>query len=126
MRGKLASLIKGSDAESRAARLLRSHNYKIIEQNKSYKFGELDIIAEKNGQRVFVEVKYRGSSRFGTASEFVDQKKQQRLIKAALRWIQEQDPQMLFSYRFDVIAIQDNTGRLQNINWIKNAFEGAF
>ncbi|MEQ9210508.1 MAG: YraN family protein [Pseudomonadales bacterium] len=126
MQGKLANLIKGSDAESRAAKLLRSHGFKIIEKNKSYKFGELDIIAEKNGQRLFVEVKYRGSSRFGVASEFVDKRKQQRLIKAALRWIQERDPQMLFSYRFDVIAIQDNTDQPQNISWIENAFEGTF
>jgi len=125
MQGKLANLIKGSDAESRAAKFLRSQGFKIIEKNKSYKFGELDIIAEKNTERLFVEVKYRSNNQFGSASEFVDTRKQQRLIKAALRWIQERDPQMLFSYRFDVIAIQHNSGQHQ-ISWIENAFEDIF
>lgn len=47
MKGRLANLIKRSDAENRAARLLRRKGYKIVDKNKSYKFGELDIIAEK-------------------------------------------------------------------------------
>ena len=125
MKGRLANLIKGSDAESRAAKLLRRKGYKIVEKNKSYKFGELDIIAEKGSQRIFVEVKFRSNQTFGDASEFVDAAKQRRLIKAALSWIQLQDPQMHFSYRFDVIAIQDRSG-VQEINWIENAFEASF
>ena len=125
MKGRLANLIMGSDAEKRAARLLRRKGYKIVDKIKSYKFGELDIIAEKGSQRIFVEVKFRSTQKFGDASEFVDATKQRRLIKAALSWIQVQDPQMHFSYRFDVIAIQDNSG-IQGINWIENAFEATF
>ncbi len=126
MKGKLANLLKGSDAESQAAKFLLRQGFSIIDKNKSYKFGELDIIAEKGSQRLFIEVKYRRNNHFGTASEFVDLNKQKRLTKAALRWIQEQDPQMLFSYRFDVIAFQGNGNQKQDIDWIKNAFEGLF
>ncbi len=125
MKGRLANLVKGSDAEKCAARLLRHKGYKIVEKNKSYKFGELDIIAEKGSQRIFVEVKFRSNQKFGEACEFVDAAKQRRLIKAALSWIQVKDPQMRFSYRFDVIAIQDKSGS-QGINWIENAFEATF
>lgn len=117
---KVAHLIKGKDAESAAASFLKKHGLNVIDSNKRYKTGEIDIIAKDDACIVFVEVKYRGDDSHGNAAEMVDTPKQQKLQKTALLWIQENDPKMLKPCRFDVIAISGK--QYKNIEWIKNAF----
>lgn len=48
---------KGSLAESKAIEFLISKNFKIIDKNFNSKFGEIDIIAKKDGVLHFIEVK---------------------------------------------------------------------
>jgi len=87
--------------------------------------GELDIIAEDDHSLVFVEVKYRSNASYGTAAEMVNTQKQARLQKAALKWMQENDPKMQKACRFDVIAITNKVNSDKNyddLEWIKNAF----
>lgn len=49
---------KGNIAENKACEYLRSHGFKIVEQNfYAKKMGEIDIIATKNSIYHFVEVK---------------------------------------------------------------------
>ena len=47
----------GQTGESAAARYLQLHGYKILEKNFRSRFGEIDIVAQKNETVVFVEVK---------------------------------------------------------------------
>mgnify|MGYP003509397425 CR=1 FL=1 len=47
----------GANGETRVASFLRKQGYKILNRNYSCRFGEIDIIAEKDGFIVFVEVK---------------------------------------------------------------------
>lgn len=139
MLDKIAHLIKGKNAESAAAAFLKKQGLKIIAKNKVYKSGEIDIIAEDKQSLVFVEVKYRSNSAYGTAAEMVNPKKQLKLQKAALAWMQENDPGMQKPCRFDVIAISGNNHSdktvsaatapdenpdhpYHNMEWIKNAF----
>lgn len=68
---------------------------------------------------VFVEVRYRRSSRFGRPEETVDRRKQRRLAAAAGHYLQE-NPTVL-PCRFDVVAIGDP----DRIEWLKNAFDLA-
>ena len=116
-----------------AADFLKKKGAKILAKNKTYKVGELDIIAEDDQSLIFVEVKYRNNNSYGTASEMVNQTKQAKLQKAALFWLQENDPKMKKPCRFDVIAISDKANHLESenmgasrshehIEWIKNAF----
>lgn len=70
----------------------------------------------EGGTLVFVEVRYRGSSRYGTPAETVDGRKQRRLIAAAGHYLQA-NPSVL-PCRFDVVAISGQ----DRIEWIKNAF----
>ena len=127
--------MKGKDAETAAVLFLKRQGLKIISRNKSYKFGELDIIAEDKQGFVFVEVKYRSNPSRGTAAETVNRQKQHRLQKAALMWLQEQDPNAQKPCRFDVIAISGqnrsdddaankdgSNGKYSKIEWLKNAF----
>ena len=116
---KRLRLTSGDQAEKNAAEFLKKQGCKILGRNQHFKVGELDIIAEDGDQTVFAEVKYRANSSHGSAAEMVTAGKQQRLQKAALAWIQINDPKMQRSCRFDVIAMD---GDASSIEWIKNAF----
>jgi len=47
----------GQLGEDIACRFLMKHNFSILERNYTKKWGEIDIIAEKQGKVYFVEVK---------------------------------------------------------------------
>lgn len=110
----------GSAGETAAANYLKRRRYKIIDRNYSCRFGEIDIIAQKDGYIVFVEVKTRKNEDFAMAREFVTYSKQQRLIKTAMLWLQQHDTDL--QPRFDVIeVIGEGIGR--KLRHIENAFE---
>lgn len=48
---------KGKEAESFACEYLKNQNFEILKQNFFTPFGEIDIIAKKDGVLHFVEVK---------------------------------------------------------------------
>ena len=58
----------GRDKECLAADFLTRHGLRLIARNHRCRFGEIDLIMGDNGVLVFVEVRYRASSRFGTPS----------------------------------------------------------
>ena len=62
---------EGSKYEDAAAEYLENAGYKILERNFYTHFGEIDIIAWKDGMIVFVEVKYRKSLKRGHPLEAV-------------------------------------------------------
>ncbi len=105
----------GDIGERQAAVYLMLHGYKIIKRNYRTRQGEIDIIAEKNGALVFVEVKKRKNDVFGGGSAAVNTVKQKRIIKAAQSFLAFYEKEV--PCRFDVIEINAN-----KITHIKNAF----
>ena len=71
----------GSKWEHAAADYLKKSGYEILETNFRCRIGEIDIIAEKDGIIIFVEVKLRTSTEKGMPCEAVDIKKQKKIIK---------------------------------------------
>ena len=67
--------------------------------------GELDLIARRGREYVFVEVKNRGSDAFGLPAEAVGRTKQARIRRLAARWLEHDAPARARSIRFDVVAI---------------------
>ncbi len=112
----------GSAGESAAAAYLKRRGYAIVGQNYKCRFGEIDVIARKGRYIVFVEVKTRKDERYAQAREFVTRAKQERVIKAAMLWLQENDEDL--QPRFDVIEVVGQ-GAAQKITHIENAF-GAY
>jgi len=110
----------GSAGESAAAAYLKKNRYKILGQNYSCRFGEIDVIAQQGKYIVFVEVKTRKNENFAQAREFVTRAKQERIMKAAMLWLQQNDSDL--QPRFDVIEVVGE-GRTQKITHIENAFE---
>lgn len=111
----------GNYGEDLAVKYLKKKKFKIISRNYQTKLGEIDIIAVKNKETVFVEVKTRTQKLYGTGAEAVDYFKQQRIIKTSMLYLGEK--YSLVPIRYDVIEIYLD-GEEFEINHIENAFGG--
>ena len=114
----------GNQAETIALKYLCKHNLELIEQNYLTQAGEIDIIMlDKSEQTlVFIEVRYRQNTQFGSATESVDRHKQAKLIRTAQYYLQRHSKYQEFICRFDVVGVESDL-KYPTINWIKNAFE---
>ncbi len=101
-----------------AADYLVSQGLLILERNYRCRMGEVDLIARDGNYLVFVEVKYRNSSRNGNAAEAVDWRKQRVISRVASFYLMSHHDTTNHPCRFDVIAIDQGT-----IHWYRNAFE---
>lgn len=89
--------------EQHAAQYLEGHGYRIIARNFRTRFGEIDIIAQKDDILAFVEVKTRAADAWERPAQAVTAAKQKRLITTAMLYL-EQNPSGL-QPRFDVIEV---------------------
>jgi len=117
----------GSHAENCALKYLLEQGLKLIKRNYHCKCGEIDLIMADNKIIVFVEVRYRKNTHYGSGAETIDFRKQKKLLASATHFLQNK--RMLDRFcRFDVIsvcqeqAINNQTENFQ-INWIPNAFQ---
>jgi len=112
----------GRRGEAVAERYLTRLGYRIVERNFRIRRGEIDLVAIDRDELVFVEVRYRSSSSYGTPSETVDFRKRRRLVRAAelflLRRGRSEDP-----CRFDVIALSPSGEGRVSVNHCRNAFD---
>lgn len=108
----------GDTAESIAENFLIKNKLSIIEKNYRMKTGEIDLIANDQDTLVFIEVKYRKSTRFGHPLEMVTPGKQKKIIRTSQLYLQKHPKLSNKACRFDVISIHN-----QEIDWIKNAFD---
>lgn len=84
---------------------LQKHGFTIIDQNYHGPYGEIDIVAQKNGILHFVEVKTRFSDTYGTPLESITPKKIQRLRKTVYRYLEEKNPKV-GDFQIDFIGIR--------------------
>ncbi len=75
---RTAKLI-GNEAENAAAAWLKANLYRIVKRNWKTKFCEIDIIAEKDDVRYFIEVKYRASGLYGGGLGVITPKKLEQM-----------------------------------------------
>jgi len=95
----------GNFGQQLAADFLLGKSYKILAQNYFTKVGEIDLIAEKDGQIVFVEVKTRLSDKFGLPEDAVDRKKREKMHQAGLKYLEEKQIESE-NFRFDIVAVE--------------------
>jgi putative endonuclease len=112
----------GAAAELRAEHYLQQQGLTTRAKNYRTKQGEIDLIMSEGATLIFVEVRLRSNKQFTSAAETVDYRKQQKLIKTAQQFLQEQGLLDKASCRFDVIALNKLTDDNAHIDWIKNAF----
>ena len=103
----------GSLYEDRAAAYLESIGYETAARNYRTRYGEIDIISRDGDTLVFTEVKYRRDSRYGTAAEAVDRRKQMQIRRIAAQYLQKITEDGTGGgtrhIRFDVVAITGET-----------------
>lgn len=111
----------GALGEKIATEYLTKLGYRIRERNFRSREGEIDIIAEKDNFLVFVEVRTKRSSSFGTAEESVTAKKKERLIALAQAYMEGRDG-LPPSWRIDVVALElGPKGEISRLELIENA-----
>lgn len=94
----------GKQGEELAVKYLEQNGYKVIERNFECKQGEIDIIALYKKEIIFIEVKTRTNTKYGTPAEAVDKTKQKHLTKAVKYYLYSRHLENEF-VRIDVIEI---------------------
>ena len=111
---------QGDAAENEALQYLQRHGLHLVERNYHCKPGEIDLVMRDGSSLVFVEVRSRRNTRFGSPVETVVARKQQRLVRAAAHYLQYH--KLDLPCRFDVIGICRDSDTVQ-VEWIKDAFQ---
>lgn len=116
--GQLSRKQTGDAWELKARRWLEGKGLRFVAANVRGRGGEIDLIMKDGQTIVFVEVRYRQSSRFGVAAASVTLAKQQKLLQTAHLWLARHNGSFdTVDCRFDVVAFTGNA-----IDWLKNAF----
>ncbi|RAI45055.1 YraN family protein [Rhodoplanes roseus] len=98
-----AAQMLGLSAESRAAAFLMAKGYRIVARRYKTPVGEIDLVAQRLGTVVFVEVKARAS--LDAAAESVSLRQRARIVDAAQHWLATHPKAAGLPLRFDVILI---------------------
>ncbi|MCM8766734.1 MAG: YraN family protein [Candidatus Omnitrophica bacterium] len=93
----------GKFGEEKGIEFLKRNGYKIIERNYKTKIGEIDIIAKKEKQIIFIEVKTRSSDNYGFPEEAVNQRKLKKIEKVAYLYLKSKKTNL--PIRFEVLSI---------------------
>lgn len=95
----------GRFGEAWAAGHLSRLGYRIVDRNVRYRIGEIDLVAYDGDELVFVEVKCRRGSTFGSPQSSITPRRFQHLSSAIERYLAERNLQPE-SYRVDVVALE--------------------
>ncbi|AEM70682.1 UPF0102 protein yraN [Allomuricauda ruestringensis DSM 13258] len=109
----------GKLGEQKAVDFLKASDYEIRALNYRHLNAEVDIIAEKDGFLVIVEVKSRNMGFLEDISRVITPKKVKLLTMAANHYMEELDSDL--EVRFDVITVVKNTDNF-DIEHFENAF----
>ncbi|MBI5136173.1 MAG: YraN family protein [Nitrospirae bacterium] len=112
----------GGAGEEAAARHLAGLGFEVVARNYRGAGGELDMICRDGDTLVFVEVKARGSDRFGGAPWAVPPAKRRQVAKVARAYLTERALYGKVPCRFDVVLI--DAGRTPfGVTHIPGAFQ---
>ncbi len=113
---------RGALGEALAAQYLAAHGYTIVARNFRTRYGEIDLIAQKDGFVAFVEVKLRANARYGAPYEAVNAVKQRKILAAAQAWLLEHPDSG--QPRFDIVELLFPAGAARPLvrHW-ENAFD---
>jgi len=115
---KLSKNNAGLEAEKLAATFLMNHGLKFVAQNYHCRYGEIDLIMRDTKTLVFIEVRLRSNSQFGSAGASITPQKQQKLILTAQHYLQQHGD---VQCRFDAILM--DKADANHIEWVRNAFD---
>ena len=102
---------------------LEAKGYRILERNWSVREGEIDLIASRGDDLIFVEVRSRRGRSMGAPEESITGRKAAHVRAAAAAYLQ-QHPESPPNPRIDAVVIElDAKGRVLRVEQIENAIE---
>ena len=128
-----SSLNFGQWAELQALKRLQAQGFTLIVANYHCRYGEIDLIVQKDQELIFVEVKARSVTQYAQSCETISLSKQKKIMKSALCFLNAEPQFQEFYCRFDVICFdffqqfakkiqQDFSKCPYDQQWIENAF----
>lgn len=106
---KRTSKSLGYAAEDAAMDWLTRQGYQVMERNVTFPGAEIDFVCTKDNLVIFVELKWRSGSGFGTPEEALTWTKRRALARAISIWCSRRggNPEMV---RFDFLAAEGRSG----------------
>lgn len=104
----------GAEAERLVRDYLEARGFRFLYQNYRNGKYEIDLIMEDGEYLVFLEVKARKTTRYGTPADFVTAKKQANIITAAGAFLAEHACTDRF-VRFDVAEVYLDRGEIRHL-----------
>ncbi len=115
---------KGKMGEDAVCRYLEARGYTIRDRNFRIHGGELDIVASRNDELCFVEVKTRRAGSQEHGDEAVDSRKQRLIIRAAYAYCEQLGiAEEEWYIRYDIASVTVWQGREADIDYLENAFD---
>ncbi len=108
----IVSYLAGKAAELQVLRAYVDHGHRVVAQRWRGPAGEIDLVLEKDGEVIFVEVKKSRS--FARAAESLSQRQIARLLRSAEHCLGTFPKGAATPMRFDV-ALVDDMGRIDVI-----------
>lgn len=103
--------------ESLASEYLLGKGYQMLKRNFRTRFGEIDIVADKDGVTVFVEVKTKVGEDFGSPEEMINRRKINQVKKMAIVYLEGKETKC----RLDAIAVVLNKeGKVTRLTHYEN------
>ena len=115
---------RGRRAERRAERWLRRRGLEPVTRNYGRRTGEIDLVMRHDDALVFVEVRYRGPTAWGSALASVDAAKRRRLTRTAQLYLRDHPEHRFRPVRFDIICAHRRHFGIA-CEWTPNAFEAT-
>jgi len=110
----------GRWGERTAERYLGELGYEILDRNVRTSYGELDLVARFGEVMVFVEVKTRTTTEFGSPEEAITHQKATHLLQSAQAYLVTKNlPEM--DWRIDIVTVYKARGQPPVITHIENA-----
>lgn len=112
---------RGLAGEVAAARHLEAVGFRIEAHRFRFGHHDVDLVARRGDLVVFVEVKARASTAFGSGLFSIGWRKRRDLARVALVWI-ARCGRPGDRYRFDVMGIRWSGMAEAEVEWIEGAF----
>ncbi|MBP8099381.1 MAG: YraN family protein [Acinetobacter sp.] len=123
----------GQWAEQHALKLAETQGYYLVQANYHSRYGEIDLIVQREQELLFIEVKARSKTTYAQAVETVSIHKQHKMLKTALYFLNQYPQFQQYYCRFDVICFDfyqrfakslqhDFSNFPYDQQWIENAF----
>lgn len=114
----------GKTGEDITSDFLKKHGFVIFKRNYHCRFGEIDIIAEKDDLLLFVEVKTRFEDAMVSPAQAVDFAKRNKIRMTAKTFLSRTFIDYRCRYDVSEVTVSIKDGEYKySINYIKNAFE---